>query len=77
VRKRFVHFRPHRRELFQRRGHVVHVPVGNHAARPDGGPGWGIFAVDDAELVLLVAEAKLDVGGVFGVWAFEVRANAQ
>jgi hypothetical protein len=36
-----------------------------------------VLGVDDAELVLVVAEAKLDVGGVFGIRAFEVGGDAK
>jgi hypothetical protein len=52
------------------------MPVGNYSARTGGDPGRSVFAVDDAELVLVVTEAKLDVGGVVGGCAFEVGSDA-
>ncbi len=66
-----------RHQPIQRGGHVVDVPVDDHAARACGKLGRGKPPVDDAQLVLVVADAELDVarpapGGLAG----EVRFDA-
>jgi hypothetical protein len=45
----------------QRRRYVIDMPVDDHAAWSSSESGRGEPPVDDAELVLAVADAKLDV----------------
>jgi hypothetical protein len=55
--------RSQRYQPFQRRLHVVDVPVSKRAARLGREARRGESPVDDAQLVLVVADAKLDVPG--------------
>jgi hypothetical protein len=53
------------------------VPQQYGAARTGLHRGGCVAAVDDAELVLVVADSELDIGGVFLIGPLEVRLDAE
>jgi hypothetical protein len=67
-----------RHQPFQRRLHVVDVPVRKRAARLGREARRGESPVDDAQLMFVVADAKLDVAGPAPCcFAAEVRLDTQ
>jgi hypothetical protein len=52
--------------------HIVDVPVHDSTGRPGRRTVGRLAAIDQAQLVLVVAEAKLGIS-----WAFEVWVDAQ
>ena len=44
---------------------IIDVPVQYGASRPCSHATWSIFAVDDTELIGIVSNAELDIGGTF------------
>src|SRR5919204_5357230 len=74
---RLVLLGAHGQQPLEGRRHVVDVPVHDRPARVAGGALGRVAAVGDAQLVLVVADAELDVGGWALLRADEVRLDAQ
>lgn len=71
-RERFALFGSHGQQLLEGRRHVVDVPVRDGAGRSGPRPFGSVAAVDQAQFVLVVADAELSVPR-----ALEVRGDAQ
>ncbi len=70
-------FRAHCQHLRQCAFDVIDVPVEDRAARRGGCAFGSVFAVDDAELALIIAEAKFNISRIVGVGLLEIRFDAQ
>ena len=63
-----VLLRAHRHQLRERCGHIVDVPVHHNTGWADRRTVGRVAAIDQAQFVLIVAEAKLDIAWTFEVW---------
>ena len=69
--------RAHREQAVERGRHIVDVPVHDHTGRPGRRTGRCVAAIDDAQLVLVVTEAELDIRRRAGLRALELWSDAQ
>jgi hypothetical protein len=65
---RLVLLRSHGQQLLERCCHIIDLPVHDNTARPGRRTRGRVFAIDQTQFVLVVAEAPLGI-----LWGFDAR----